>query len=35
MKVVRFWNRLPRGVVDASCLEVVKARLNGALSSLI
>ena len=34
-RVVRHWHRLPREVVDASCLEAVKARLNGALSSLI
>ncbi|KAK4826184.1 hypothetical protein QYF61_006128 [Mycteria americana] len=33
-KVVRHWNRLSRGVVDASSLEVFKARLDGALSNL-
>jgi len=28
-------NRLPRGVVNALTLEVFKARLDGALGSLI
>jgi len=32
---VRLWNRLLREVVDASSLEALKARLAGALSSLI
>ncbi|KFP09301.1 hypothetical protein Z169_01553, partial [Egretta garzetta] len=35
MKVVRHWNRLPREAVDAPCLEVFKARLDGALSNLV
>ncbi|KFQ83483.1 hypothetical protein N337_03204, partial [Phoenicopterus ruber ruber] len=35
MRVVRHWNRLPREVVDAPSLEVFKARLDGALSSLV
>ncbi|KFR11596.1 hypothetical protein N306_03219, partial [Opisthocomus hoazin] len=35
MRVVKHWNRLPREVVDASSLEVFKARLDGALSSLV
>ncbi|KFQ59342.1 hypothetical protein N334_02235, partial [Pelecanus crispus] len=35
VRVVRHWNRLPRELVDAPCLEVFKARLDGALSSLL
>jgi len=35
MRVVRCWHRLPRGVVDAPSLEVFKARLDGALGSLV
>ena len=34
-RVVRFSNRLPREAVDAPSLEVFKARLDGALGSLI
>ncbi|KFZ47312.1 hypothetical protein N321_03936, partial [Antrostomus carolinensis] len=34
-RVVRHWNRLPREVVDAPSLETFKARLDGALGSLI
>ena len=34
-RVVRCWHRLPRGVVDAPSLEVFKARLDGALGSLM
>ena len=33
--MVRCWNRLPREVVDAPSLEVFKARLDGALGSLV
>ena len=32
---VRCWNRLPREVVDAPSWEVFKARLDGALGSLV
>jgi len=35
LKVVRHWNRLHREVVDASLLEVFKARLDGAWSNLV
>jgi len=35
VRVVRHWNRFPREVVDALSLEVFKARLDGALGSLI
>ena len=36
MKMVRHWNRLSRDVVDApSLLDVLKARLDGALSNLV
>ena len=34
-RVVRYWNRLPREVVDAPSLEAFKARLDGALGSLV
>ena len=32
---MRCWNRLPRETVDAPSLEVFKARLDGALGSLV
>ena len=35
VRVVRHWNRLPREVVDAPSLEMLKARLDGALGNLI
>ncbi|KFO71938.1 hypothetical protein N303_11861, partial [Cuculus canorus] len=35
MRVVRHWHRLPKEVVDAPSLEAFKARLDGALGSLI
>ncbi|KFV39320.1 hypothetical protein N341_09680, partial [Tyto alba] len=34
MRVVRHWHRLPREAVAAPSLEMFKARLDGALSSL-
>jgi len=34
-RVVRCWHRLPREAVDAPSLEVFKARLDGALGSLV
>ena len=33
--VVKQWNRLPKEVVDAPCLEAFKARLDVALGSLV
>ncbi|KFZ58714.1 hypothetical protein N321_13999, partial [Antrostomus carolinensis] len=35
VRVVGHWNRLPKEVVDAPSLEVFKARLDEALSSLV
>ena len=35
VRVVRHGNRLPREAVDAPSLEVFKARLDGAVSSLV
>ncbi|KFV47822.1 hypothetical protein N341_01902, partial [Tyto alba] len=35
MRVMRHWNWLPREVVDAPSLEVLKVRLDGTLSNLI
>ncbi|KFR01548.1 hypothetical protein N306_13176, partial [Opisthocomus hoazin] len=35
MRVVEHWNRLPREAVAAPSLAVFKARLDGALSSLV
>ncbi|KFZ47945.1 hypothetical protein N321_09710, partial [Antrostomus carolinensis] len=34
-RVVRHWPRLPREAVDAPSLEAFKARLDGAMGSLI
>ena len=34
-RVLRCWHRLPREVVDVASLEVFKARLDGALGSLL
>ena len=35
MRVVRHWNGLPKEAVDAPSLEAFKARLDGALGSLV
>ncbi|KFP08205.1 hypothetical protein N300_04814, partial [Calypte anna] len=35
VRVVRHWNKLAREAVDAPSLKVFKARLDGALSSLV
>ena len=35
MRVVRYWNRLPREVVEAPSLEVFKARLDEALGNVV
>jgi len=35
MRVMKYWHRLPREVLDAPSLEVFKARLDGALSNLV
>lgn len=35
VKVVRYWNRLPRKAVAVLSLEVLKAGLDGALSNLV
>jgi len=34
-RVVRCWNGLPREVMDAPSLDVVKARLDEALGNLV
>ncbi|KFP40948.1 hypothetical protein N324_07445, partial [Chlamydotis macqueenii] len=35
VRVVEYWNMLPREVVDAPSLQTFKARLDEALSNLI
>jgi len=34
-RVVRHWHNLPRDIIGAPSLEMFKARLDGALDSLI
>ncbi|KFO12847.1 hypothetical protein N312_11540, partial [Balearica regulorum gibbericeps] len=34
VRVVRYWNRLPRKVVDAPSLEVFKTRLDEVLGNV-
>ncbi|KFV43427.1 hypothetical protein N341_11762, partial [Tyto alba] len=34
MRVVKHWNRSPREVVDTPSLEIVKARLDRAVSNM-
>ena len=35
VRVMRYWNRLPREAVGAPSLAVFKARLDGAVSNLV
>ncbi|KFW78782.1 hypothetical protein N305_04945, partial [Manacus vitellinus] len=35
VRIVRYWNRLPREAVDAPSLEAFKARLDRVLSNLV
>ena len=35
VRVVRYWNRLPREVVEAPSLDMFKARLHEALGKLV
>ena len=35
VRMVRYWHRLPRDVVDASSLVTFKARVDQALDSLV
>jgi len=35
MRITRHWNRFPREAVGAASLEVLKARLDGALGNLV
>ena len=35
VKIVKHWNKLPSEVVDAPSLEMLKARLDGAVSNLV
>jgi len=35
VRIVKCWNMLPREAVDAHSLEVLKARLDGALTNLV
>ncbi|KFV49229.1 hypothetical protein N341_04126, partial [Tyto alba] len=35
MRVVKYWHRLPREMVDAPSLETFKVQIDGALSILV
>ena len=35
IRVMRHWNKLPRGALDVPSLEIFKVRVDGALSNLI
>lgn len=35
VRMLRHWNRLPRGVMNSLSLEVFKTRLDGALSNMV
>ena len=35
VRVLKHWNRLLMGMVDALSLDILKVRLDGALSNLI
>lgn len=35
MKVVKYWNKLPREVVDIPCLSLFKGHLDNALINIL
>ncbi|KFP95793.1 hypothetical protein N330_04195, partial [Leptosomus discolor] len=35
LRVVRYWNRLPKEAVDGPSLQMFKTRLDAALSDLV
>ena len=35
VKIVKHWNKLPSEVADAPSLEMLKARLDGALRNMV